>query len=109
MSDRPEPTVTVKLPGSLCNWLVTGAGRPANAESDAAYIALLDARRIKRRFGYYLVVEATAPVLAVLTERTERCRDGHPGKSNERQNALSALGRLAYAQGKLDAGPAPTD
>lgn len=103
-ADRP-PTATVKLPGSFCDWLADTLATlgPAPALDDVR--AALDAApRTGRRRGYFLTLDATAPVLEMLDALAADCVNlgrattGH----NVREAARTARLRLAVARTSLE-------
>jgi predicted kinase len=102
-TDR-APSATVKLPGSFCDWLAAtlAALGPAPALDDVR--ATLDAaRRTERRHGYFLTLDASAPVLDMLAALAADCVNlGRPATGhNTREAARTARLRLAAARTRL--------
>lgn len=99
------PTARVKLPGSFCDWLTaTLATLGPSPSLDDVRAALDGARRTGRRRGYFLTLDATAPVLDMLHALAADCVNlgraatGH----NTREAARTARLRLAHARTSLE-------
>ncbi|PPS89407.1 hypothetical protein [Streptomyces sp. MH60] len=100
------PTATVKLPGSFVDWLTTTLADLGPAPSlDDVRAALHRARRTERRIGYFLTLDATAPVLEMLTSLAADCINlGRPVTGhNTREAAHRARLRLITARAALHA------
>lgn len=99
------PTATVKLPGSFCDWLTAILATLGPAPSlDDVRAALAAARRTERRHGYFLTLNATAPVLDLLAALAADCVNlGRPATGhNVREAARTARLRLAHARTTLE-------
>jgi hypothetical protein len=98
-------TATVKLPGSFCDWLTATLATlgPAPALDDVR-AALNSARRTERRHGYFLTLDATAPVLEMLAVLAADCVNlGRPATGhNVREAARTARLRIAAARVTLE-------
>jgi hypothetical protein len=106
VSTPTAPTATVKLPGSFADWLsATLAGLGPSPSLDDVRAALHRARRTERRIGYFLTLDATAPVMETLTALAVDCVNlgrkatGH----NTREAAIRARLRLITARAALHA------
>jgi hypothetical protein len=98
------PTARVQLPGSFCDWLAAtlAALGPAPALDDVR--AALDAAyRTERRHGYFLTLDATAPVLETLSTFAADCVAlGRPATGhNVREAARTGRLRLQHAHATL--------
>lgn len=102
MSDAP--TAPVKLPGSFCDWLAATLATLGPAPSLDDVRATLDAaRRTERRHGYFLTLDASAPVLEMLAALAADCVAlGRPATGhNTREAARTARLRLHHAHTTL--------
>jgi predicted kinase len=100
-----QPTTTVKLPGSFCDWLSATLAALGPAPSlDDVRRALAAARRTERRRGYFLTLDASAPVLDMLAAFAADCVNlGRPVTGhNVREAARTARLRLASARTRLE-------
>lgn len=74
MTTPTMPTATVKIPGSFADWLTaTLAGLGPSPALDDVRAALHRARRTERARGYFLTLDATAPVLDMLASLAADC------------------------------------
>lgn len=102
---RSAPTATVKLPGSFCDWLAAILATLGPAPTlDDVRTTLDGARRTERRRGYFLTLDATAPVLDMLAALAADCVNlGRPATGhNTREAARTARLRLAHARTTLE-------
>ncbi|MFE0490277.1 hypothetical protein [Streptomyces griseoaurantiacus] len=68
------PTARVNVPGSVCDWLTVTLGSLGPSPSlDDLRRAIDGARRMRRMFGYFLALDATAPVLELLDAFVADC------------------------------------
>jgi len=101
---RAARTATVKLPGSFVDWLTATLADlgPAPVLDDVR--ATLDAaRRTERWRGYFLTLDATAPVLEMLAALAADCVNlGRPATGHKlREAARTAQLRLDGARASL--------
>lgn len=100
------PTATVKLPGSFADWLTATLDDLGPSPSlDDVRAALHRARRTERQRGYFLTLDATAPVMEMLTSLATDCiRHGRKATGhNTREAAIRARLRLITARAALHA------